>query len=85
MMGALCTLFFAKPLKGIMFIVKSEVQFDMAHFLEGYHVKCSNIHDHRYRLTAKVAKVHKNWQLKGMVDDFDNIFPDLIISFRNYK
>lgn len=76
MTGALCTLFFcAKSLGGIMFIVKSEVQFDMAHFLEGYHGKCSNIHGHRYRLTAKVAKkkVHETGQLRGMVDDFGNI------------
>ena len=58
-----------------MFVVKSEVQFDMAHFLEGYEGKCSNIHGHRYRLLTKVAQkeVHKEGQLRGMVDDFGNI------------
>ena len=38
-----------------MFKLKSEVQFDMAHYLSGYNGKCSNIHGHRYRLIAKVG------------------------------
>ena len=57
-----------------MFKIKSEVQFDMAHYLSGYVGKCSNIHGHRYRLIAKLASktLHQNGQLRGMVDDFSN-------------
>ncbi|MGL5381519.1 6-pyruvoyl trahydropterin synthase family protein [Clostridium sp.] len=58
-----------------MFILKNEIQFDMAHYLSGYNGKCANIHGHRYRLIVKVASktVHKEGQLRGMVDDFGNI------------
>ena len=38
-----------------MFKIKSEVQFDMAHYLSDYVGKCSNIHGHRYRLIVKLA------------------------------
>lgn len=57
-----------------MFKIKSEVQFDMAHYLSGYLGKCSNIHGHRYRLIAKLEaeKLHEDGQLRGMVDDFSN-------------
>lgn len=57
-----------------MFKIKSEVQFDMAHYLSGYVGKCSNIHGHRYRLIAKLEaeKLHEDGQLRGMVDDFSN-------------
>ncbi|MDS0524994.1 6-carboxytetrahydropterin synthase [Clostridium sp. SHJSY1] len=57
-----------------MFIIKSEVQFDMAHYLSGYEGKCSNIHGHRYRLIVKLKSdiLHKEGQLRGMVDDFSN-------------
>lgn len=57
-----------------MFILKSEVQFDMAHYLSGYEGKCANIHGHRYRLIAKLASetLHGAGQLRGMVDDFGN-------------
>lgn len=55
-----------------MFKIKSEVQFDMAHYLSDYVGKCSNIHGHRYRLIVKLASetLHESGQLKGMVDDF---------------
>ena len=58
-----------------MFIIKSEVQFDMAHYLSGYTGKCQNIHGHRYRLIVRVASetLHEEGQLRGMVDDFGNI------------
>ncbi|WP_143314807.1 6-carboxytetrahydropterin synthase [Clostridium sp. HBUAS56017] len=57
-----------------MFTIKSEVQFDMAHYLSGYEGKCSNIHGHRYRLIVKLKSetLHKEGQLRGMVDDFSN-------------
>lgn len=58
-----------------MFKIKSEIQFDMAHFLSGYDGKCSNIHGHRYRLIAtfRSKEVHQQGHLRGMVDDFSNI------------
>lgn len=57
-----------------MFKIKSEVQFDAAHYLSGYTGKCSNIHGHRYRLIVKLASetLHENGQMRGMVDDFSN-------------
>lgn len=57
-----------------MFIIKSEIQFDMAHYLSGYNGKCSNIHGHRYKLIAKLKAetLHQEGQLRGMVDDFSN-------------
>ena len=58
-----------------MFILKNEIQFDMAHYLSGYKGKCANIHGHRYRLIVKIASetLHQEGQLRGMVDDFGNI------------
>jgi len=57
-----------------MFKIKSEIQFDMAHYLSGYNGKCSNIHGHRYKLIAKLKAetLHEEGQLRGMVDDFSN-------------
>lgn len=57
-----------------MFKIKSEIQFDMAHYLSGYNGKCSNIHGHRYKLIVKLKSetLHKDGQLRGMVDDFSN-------------
>lgn len=64
-----------------MFKIKSEVQFDMAHYLSGYEGKCSNIHGHRYKLIAKLKSetLHTEGQLRGMVDDFSN-FKDALKS-----
>lgn len=55
-----------------MFKIKSEVQFDMAHFLEGYDGKCANIHGHRYRVCASFAadSVSADGSCRGMVADF---------------
>lgn len=57
-----------------MFKLKSEIQFDMAHYLSGYNGKCSNIHGHRYRLIAQIGseKLQKEGQCRGMIDDFSN-------------
>jgi len=58
-----------------MFTLKSEIGMDVAHYLTGYDGKCKNIHGHRYRLIVKVSaeKLHKDGQLRGMVDDFGHI------------
>lgn len=55
-----------------MFKLKSEIQFDMAHYLSGYKGKCANIHGHRYKLiaTLKANKLHEEGQIRGMVEDF---------------
>ena len=49
-----------------MFKLKSEVQFDTAHYLSGYEGKCSNIHGHRYRLIATIGskELHKDGLIK---------------------
>lgn len=56
-----------------MFKIRSEIQFDTAHYLSGYQGKCSNIHGHRYRLVATFAaeKLHPDGQLRDMVEDFN--------------
>ena len=53
-----------------MFKVKSQIEFDMAHYLSGYDGKCSNIHGHRYKLIVSVKSetLHQEGQLRGMVD-----------------
>ena len=58
-----------------MFTLKSEIQFDMAHYLSGYKGKCNNIHGHRYRLIIKVCseELHQEGQLRGMVNDFSEV------------
>ncbi|MGN1032480.1 MAG: 6-pyruvoyl trahydropterin synthase family protein [Intestinibacter sp.] len=58
-----------------MFKVKSQIEFDMAHYLSGYNGKCSNLHGHRYKLIASIKSetLHQEGQLRGMVDDFGNI------------
>jgi 6-pyruvoyltetrahydropterin/6-carboxytetrahydropterin synthase len=58
-----------------MFILKNEIQFDMAHYLRDYEGKCASIHGHRYRLIAKVSseELHAHGQFRGMVDDFSNV------------
>ena len=58
-----------------MFTLKSEIQFDTAHYLCGYQGKCKNIHGHRYRLVVKVSSqdLHETGHLRGMVDDFSSV------------
>lgn len=58
-----------------MFQLKSEVQFDLAHFLYEYQGKCANIHGHRYRLVATFSSetLQQSGQTRGMVADFHDI------------
>lgn len=62
-----------------MYTLKTEHSFDAAHFLAGYSGKCSNIHGHRWRVTAEVKskKLHSGGQLRGMVVDFGDLKEDL--------
>lgn len=58
-----------------MFILKSEIEFDSAHFLSGYEGKCANIHGHRYRLIVKIKgdKLKTSGNDRAMVEDFSFI------------
>ncbi len=58
-----------------MFLLKSEAQFDTAHFLYGYDGKCANIHGHRYRLvvTLRSETLCESGQARGMVADFNDL------------
>lgn len=55
-----------------MFILKSEIEFDAAHFLDGYQGKCANIHGHRYRLVVKVKSesLKDSGPDRAMIEDF---------------
>ena len=57
-----------------MFKVKSQIEFDMAHYLSGYNGKCSNIHGHRYKLIVSVKSetLHQEGQLKEIEDLYDH-------------
>ncbi|MGE5628020.1 MAG: 6-carboxytetrahydropterin synthase QueD [Solirubrobacterales bacterium] len=58
-----------------MFILKNEIEFDSAHYLEGHHGKCANIHGHRYKLIVKIkgAKLKETGSRRGMIEDFSYI------------
>ncbi len=62
-----------------MYILKTEAAFDSAHFLAGYDGKCSNLHGHRWVISAEIKseKLHESGQLRGMVTDFGDIKKDL--------
>jgi 6-pyruvoyltetrahydropterin/6-carboxytetrahydropterin synthase len=55
-----------------MYGLKTEVEFDAAHFLTDYHGKCENLHGHRWRVVAylEVEELNTEGQLKDMVIDF---------------
>lgn len=58
-----------------MFLLKSEIEFDSAHYLSGYEGKCANIHGHRYRLVVKIKnkELKKTGSNRGMVEDFSSV------------
>lgn len=62
-----------------MYTLKAEAAFDSAHFLSGYKGKCSNLHGHRWVVSAEICseKLHTEGQLRGMVADFGDIKHDL--------
>lgn len=62
-----------------MYILKTEAAFDSAHFLSGYKGKCSNLHGHRWVISAEIASesLISEGQLRGMVTDFGDIKRDL--------
>ena len=54
-----------------MYQLKTEADFDSAHFLSGYTGKCSNIHGHRWHVEIEIEsrKLEKNGQEHGMLVD----------------
>ena len=55
-----------------MYGLRTEVEFDAAHFLTDYHGKCENLHGHRWRVVVYLAVEHLQEQgtMKDMVIDF---------------
>ena len=62
-----------------MYILKTEAAFDSAHFLSGYNGKCSNLHGHRWVISAEISdkELLEEGQFRGMVTDFGYIKNDL--------
>ncbi len=62
-----------------MYILKSQAEFDSAHFLAGYEGKCSNIHGHRWKMVAEIygEELQKDGQTRGMLVDFGDLKKDL--------
>ena len=58
-----------------MYSICSEASFDAAHFLKGYHGKCSNIHGHRWRVLITVSsdRLSRSEQEYGMLCDFGSL------------
>ncbi len=58
-----------------MYELTTENSFDAAHFLAGYKGKCSNLHGHRWRVTATVQReeLTDSGQCRGMVVDFSRL------------
>lgn len=58
-----------------MYYIRSEGSFDSAHFLKGYAGKCSNLHGHRWKVTAELRaqKLSREEQTRGMVLDFGDL------------
>ena len=55
-----------------MYGLKTEAEFDAAHFLTDYHGKCENLHGHRWRVVVylEVEQLQPKGTMKDMVLDF---------------
>ena len=64
-----------------MYGLKTEVEFDAAHFLTDYQGKCKNIHGHRWRVAVYLAasELHAEGTMRDMVLDFGE-FEDAVRS-----
>lgn len=62
-----------------MYILRTEADFDSAHFLYGYEGKCRNIHGHRWKIEAEICseKLISEGQTRGMIVDFGDLKRDL--------
>lgn len=63
----------------MMYILKTEHEFDAAHFLKGYDGKCSNIHGHRWKVVVSVGgqTLQTEGNDRGMVVDFSELKTDV--------
>lgn len=55
-----------------MYLIRTEADFDAAHFLKGYEGKCRNLHGHRWRVVAELGgeRLCEGGQTDGMLWDF---------------
>lgn len=55
-----------------MYELKTQAEFDAAHFLSGYHGKCENLHGHRWRVVASIGaeELQQTGEERDMVVDF---------------
>lgn len=62
-----------------MYTLKTEAEFDSAHFLKGYEGKCSNIHGHRWKIEVTVCgkTLEREGQIRGMIVDFGTLKKDV--------
>ncbi|MCM1286716.1 MAG: 6-carboxytetrahydropterin synthase QueD [Clostridium sp.] len=62
-----------------MYTLKTDSDFDSAHFLKGYDGKCSNIHGHRWTVEIEVfsGELVESGSLRGMIVDFAKLKEDL--------
>lgn len=62
-----------------MYCLKTEADFDAAHFLKDYNGKCSNIHGHRWVVKIEILSetIQNTGSFKGMVIDFNKLKSDL--------
>lgn len=62
-----------------MYTLKTDSNFDSAHFLGGYEGKCSNIHGHRWTAEIEVGSesLEMGGKNRGMIVDFSQLKIDL--------
>ena len=62
-----------------MYCLKTQADFDAAHFLKDYNGKCSNIHGHHWFIEIEIISdtIQEYGNYKGMVIDFNDIKRDL--------
>lgn len=72
-----------------MYILKTEHDFDAAHFLKGYDGKCRNIHGHRWKVIVNVGSemLQQEGNMRGMVVDFSKLKSDVkeMVDFFDHK
>ncbi len=58
-----------------MYRLKTTASFDSAHFLSGYHGKCSNLHGHHWQIEVVIAKeaLQTTGEKRGMILDFGDM------------
>ncbi|MBQ6180486.1 MAG: 6-carboxytetrahydropterin synthase QueD [Ruminococcus sp.] len=58
-----------------MYYLKTSAAFDSAHFLQGYHGKCANIHGHRWTLEVMLSSssLKDSGEKRGMLMDFGDV------------